>query len=125
MRPLDLPAVLPCAERLVQPGAGHFALRVQHRIVLEDRLTTFGERAWATSQRAAVDAVASDVVARLRQAGVRAVLLKGASFADWLYPNGARMYVDVDLLVRPDRAPAAEALLRELGYSQLWAPEDM
>jgi hypothetical protein len=35
------------------------------------------------------------------------------------------VYVDVDLLVRPDHVRAAEALLRELGYSQLWAPEDM
>jgi hypothetical protein len=72
-----------------------------------------------------VDAVASDVVARLRQAGVQAILLKGASFADWLYPDGVRVYVDVDLLVRSERVLAAEALLRELGYEQLWAPEDM
>jgi Uncharacterised nucleotidyltransferase len=35
------------------------------------------------------------------------------------------VYVDVDLLVRRDQVPAAEALLRELGYDQLWAPEDM
>jgi hypothetical protein len=56
---------------------------------------------------------------------VRALLLKGASFADWLYTDGSRVYVDVDLLVRSDRVPAAEALLRELGYSRLWAPEDM
>ncbi|MEA2418514.1 MAG: hypothetical protein QOE60_720, partial [Thermoleophilaceae bacterium] len=85
----------------------------------------FAVRAWATTQRAPVDEVAADVCARLRQAGVRAILLKGASFADWLYPDGTRVYVDVDLLVREDRARAAEALLRELGYSQLWAPEDM
>lgn len=65
------------------------------------------------------------MVARLSEIDVRAILLKGASFADWLYPNGARGYVDVDLLVRADAAAAAEALLRELGYSQLWAPEDM
>jgi Uncharacterised nucleotidyltransferase len=72
-----------------------------------------------------VDQVAVEVGALLQASGVRAILLKGASFADWLYPDGARVYVDVDLLVERERAAAAEELLRELGYSQLWAPEDV
>jgi Uncharacterised nucleotidyltransferase len=90
-----------------------------------DTRQEFAARASATVQRAPVDEVAVDVAGRLRQSGVRAILLKGASFADWLYPDGTRTYVDVDLLVRPDSAPVAEALLRELGYGPLWAPEDM
>jgi hypothetical protein len=72
-----------------------------------------------------VDRVAVEVASRLGEAGIRAILLKGGSFADWLYPDGTRVYVDVDLLVRADQAPAAEELLRGLGYEQLWAPEDM
>jgi hypothetical protein len=85
----------------------------------------FAARAWATAQRAPIDEVAADVVARFQESGVRALLLKGASFADWLYPDRTRVYVDVDLFVRADLARAAEELLRGLGYGQLWAPEDM
>jgi hypothetical protein len=69
--------------------------------------------------------VAVDVAGRLREAGVRALLLKGASFADWLYPDGTRVYVDVDLFVPFDRVSASEALLSELGYGLLSAPVDM
>jgi hypothetical protein len=65
------------------------------------------------------------VAGRLRDAGVRALLLKGASFADWLYPEGTRVYVDVDLLVPFDLVKASEGLLSDLGYGLLAAPEDM
>ena len=97
---------------------------MQHGELLGAR-EKFAARAWATAERAAVDAVAADICARLRAAGVRPILLKGASFAGWLYEDGTRVYVDVDLFVRHDSAPAGEALLRELGYRELWAPEDM
>ena len=86
----------------------------------------FAERGRAATLRAAVDGVAVGVAGGLGDAGIRAVLLKGASFARWLYADGApRFYVDVDLLVRSDLVGDAEALLRAHGYSQLWSPADM
>ncbi len=65
----------------------------------------------------------AEVVSALREAGVRAVLLKGASFERWLYdPDEPRMYGDIDLLVRDrDLGPAAE-VLTELGYRR-WSEE--
>ncbi len=63
------------------------------------------------------DRVAGEVVGAFQGAGVRAVLLKGAAISTWLYGDGApRGYNDVDLLVAPDRWPAAEAVLRDLGF---------
>jgi hypothetical protein len=85
----------------------------------------FAERARATTLRASVDAVAVEVAGALEAAGIRAILLKGAAFARWLYADGApRVYVDVDLLVGADRARDAEACLRRLGYGPLWLPRD-
>ena len=47
----------------------------------------------------------------------RSVLLKGPSFASWLYEGGpARLYTDVDFLVSPDDWAPARALMIELGY---------
>jgi hypothetical protein len=85
----------------------------------------FAERARATALRVPVDAVTVEVVQALQAARVRALLLKGAAFARWLYADGApRVYVDVDLLVRADRAGEAEDCLKRLGYRPLWAPAD-
>jgi hypothetical protein len=102
---------------------------VQHRrqyVLGDDARAEFAERARATFLQAAVDGVAVAIAASLRDAGVRAILLKGASFARWLYADGTpRFYVDVDLLVRADLVGGAESLLRERGYSPLWSPTDM
>jgi putative nucleotidyltransferase-like protein len=85
----------------------------------------FAERARAMASGAAVDAVTVEVVTALGALGIRAILLKGAAFTRWLYADGApRTYVDVDLLVREDRAREAEDCLRALGYEPLWLPED-
>src|SRR5438270_41821 len=64
----------------------------------------------------AVDAVTAEVVTALDGAGVDCLLLKGPSIAGWLYEEGARTYSDTDLLVAPDRLPAARATLAELGF---------
>jgi hypothetical protein len=67
----------------------------------------------------AVDQVAGQVVDAFRRRGIRSVLLKGASFARWLYDDGqARYYADVDLLVAPDHVDAAGTVLTELGYAR-------
>lgn len=67
----------------------------------------------------AVDQVAGQVVDALRRRSIRSVLLKGASFARWLYDDGqARYYADVDLLVAPDQLDHAGTVLSELGYAR-------
>ncbi len=71
----------------------------------------------ATVQGLVVDQEAGRVVDALRGQGVRAILLKGASFARWLYDDGgARPYNDVDLLVAPHQLETAGAVLSRLGY---------
>jgi hypothetical protein len=70
-----------------------------------------------------VDQVAAEVMQALASRGVRSVLLKGASFATWLYGDGAlRPYGDVDLLVAPESLAPAEQVLRELGFEAAWDP---
>ena len=67
----------------------------------------------------AINAATAEVVLALRVAGVRSIVLKGASFDAWLFgPDEPRAYGDLDLLV-PEAAfaPAAKVLER-LGYSQ-------
>ncbi len=65
----------------------------------------------------AVDQVAGEVIAALSRRGIRSVLLKGASFARWLYDDGgARYYVDIDLLVAPEQLDVAGSVLQDVGY---------
>ncbi len=73
----------------------------------------------ATVKGLMVDQAAAQVIDAFRAHGVRAILLKGASFARWLYDDGgARSYVDVDLLVAPDQLTLAGEVLVNLGYVQ-------
>lgn len=65
----------------------------------------------------ALDRTTAVVVDRLRGAGIPCLLLKGPSFARWLYADESeRSYVDIDLLVRPTNAAAAERELTTLGF---------
>ncbi|CAA9244334.1 MAG: hypothetical protein AVDCRST_MAG76-1944 [uncultured Acidimicrobiales bacterium] len=71
----------------------------------------------ATVKGLVVDQAAGKVIDALRQRDVRPILLKGASFARWLYGDGgARPYSDVDLLVAPDQQATASEVLAGLGY---------
>lgn len=71
----------------------------------------------ATVKGLLVDQTAAQVIDALRQREVRPILLKGASFARWLYGDGgARPYSDVDLLVAPDQLATAGEVLSGLGY---------
>jgi hypothetical protein len=89
-----------------------------------------------------VDAATAEAVAAFRAAGIRSILLKGASFDAWLYePEEPRAYGDVDLLVSGDDVERAGDVLRRLGYrrragrepartvehAQVWvrSPDDM
>lgn len=77
----------------------------------------------------AIDSVTADVAERFREAGIRTLLLKGASIAQWLYRDGeTRTYGDVDLLISPDRFDHAEKILEENGFRHLLAgatPDEM
>lgn len=65
--------------------------------------------------------LAADVWARLDASGIRAVLLKGASFGAWLYASPLdRPSADVDLLIDPACEPAAVEVLAELGFTSLY-----
>lgn len=62
-------------------------------------------------------ATAEEAVLALSRAGVPAALLKGISYAGWLYPDpGQRPMTDVDVLVPADAFEVAHAALRRLGY---------
>lgn len=67
----------------------------------------------------AVDAVTAQVVAAFQRAGIPSILLKGPSIARWLYPHGGRTYGDTDLLIRHSDIPAADEVLRALGFVDL------
>lgn len=63
------------------------------------------------------DHAAAEVAAAFAAAGIRSILLRGASIARHLYAAGEiRGYVDADLLVAPGSKPRAEGLLRDLGF---------
>ncbi len=73
-----------------------------------------------------IDAATADVLNGFSAAGVQSLLLKGASFARWLYDEGeARPYGDFDLLVRPADRPVAEQVLAELGFEHTLKEDDM
>ena len=73
-------------------------------------------RLFAAARNLIVDRVTAEVVAELESAGIRPILLKGPSVARWLYHDAPRMYSDADLLVAPDAADRAEAILSRLGF---------
>jgi Uncharacterised nucleotidyltransferase len=75
--------------------------------------------ALAAARRLTLDGTAARVVQALNAAGIRCLLLKGASLAD-LY-DGARYYSDIDLLVAPEATGAAEAAIQDLGF---WLRDD-
>jgi glycosyltransferase involved in cell wall biosynthesis len=64
-----------------------------------------------------VDAVCSEMVGAMRRRGVRPIVLKGPSFAAWLYRDGTRRrYGDVDVLVDPARLDDAHGSLLDAGF---------
>ncbi|MGH9029042.1 MAG: lasso peptide biosynthesis B2 protein [Acidimicrobiales bacterium] len=69
------------------------------------------------------DQLAASTLRSFREAGVPALLLKGAGFARWLYPEGTiRLSTDVDLLVDPARLRQAESVLRDHGWEPYLYP---
>lgn len=71
----------------------------------------------ATARSLAIDGMTAEVLAALENARIPAIVLKGPSFADWLYDDGApRAYNDSDLLVAPADFTAGERVLESLGF---------
>ena len=56
------------------------------------------------------------MVPALAAAGIESILLKGPTFARWLYPEGGRLYGDVDLIVAPGDVLAAQKVLAARGF---------
>jgi hypothetical protein len=71
----------------------------------------------AEALRLVHDTCAAEVVASLRAAGVRSVLLKGTSVIPWIYGVGSTRYSrDVDILVAPRDADLAASVLIAHGF---------
>lgn len=69
-----------------------------------------------------LDVAAAEVCAAFKTAGIESILLKGRSFAVWLYESdGDRSYDDVDILVNPLMEREAGAVLTALGYREVMA----
>jgi hypothetical protein len=67
-----------------------------------------------------LDVKGAEVRAALAAAGIRSILLKGPALTHHLHDSwGGRAYADVDLLVEPRRAGAAQQLLEDLGFLPL------
>lgn len=80
----------------------------------------------ASLQRAihqlALDVATAEVVRALETAGIRSILIKGPAIARRFYdPPLLRTYGDCDLLVDPAQFHRAEAILGELGYTDIEA----
>jgi hypothetical protein len=66
-----------------------------------------------------VDAAMAETARAFREADIPSILLKGASFARWLYEEKTeRLYTDSDLLVRVEDFQRAEGLLESLGFKR-------
>jgi hypothetical protein len=63
------------------------------------------------------DLTTAEVATRLLEAGIPVIVLKGPTFARWLYDDGEhRTYVDSDLLVPRRQFREATSVLRKLGF---------
>ena len=74
----------------------------------------------AVSNAAWIELLHAEVCWVLAGAGVDALVIKGPSITDWLYPEGGRESVDVDLLVRPSHWDRAVTALTARGFARTW-----
>ncbi|MGA2802291.1 MAG: nucleotidyltransferase family protein [Verrucomicrobiota bacterium] len=66
---------------------------------------------------------ALEIIARMQEAGLPAVILKGGDFADRLYSHPSlRPFTDVDLLIPQRILPETRQVFRELGYQPVVVP---
>jgi hypothetical protein len=77
----------------------------------------FPQKILTTAQNLAVDLTTAEVVSALRGERIDSILLKGPTFARWLYRDTElRTYVDVDLLIAPGAGLRAGEVLLGLGF---------
>lgn len=71
----------------------------------------------AATQRLRLESASAEVLRAFSSAGVKGILLKGASITSWLYEDGdPRVSVDCDVLVRPTDRNSAGQVLTDLGF---------
>ena len=71
----------------------------------------------AISNRAWIELLHAEVCWALNRAGVDALVIKGPSIGEWLYPEGRPESADVDVLVRPGHCDAAVEALAGLDFA--------
>lgn len=85
-------------------------------------LVEFAARGVNLRRRQRLDAVAVEAIEALRDAGIDALVLKGAALAENLYgPDLERGYFDVDLMITPTARAASAQVLSTLGYTNVIA----
>lgn len=65
-----------------------------------------------------IDAATAEVMRAFARADIESRLLKGRVIAGWLYQDSPRLYLDSDILVRPDQVQPAGEVLLQLGFSR-------
>ena len=68
------------------------------------------------SNRLWLELLHAEVCWHLAQDDIDALVIKGPPISEWLYPDGDREFVDVDLLLRPSQHAAAVSTLEESGF---------
>jgi hypothetical protein len=80
----------------------------------------------AAASTLVIDAATAEVVAALRARNVPSVLLRGPAIARRLFRAGeVRPYLDLDLLVSPDRQRDAAEVLAGLGFARIATDDDL
>lgn len=74
----------------------------------------------SVSNRAWIELLHAETCWALERGGVDALVVKGPSLMDWLYPDGGRESADVDLLVRPEHWRRAVLLLTRVGFQSTY-----
>ncbi|MBN2133631.1 MAG: nucleotidyltransferase family protein [Sedimentisphaerales bacterium] len=114
-----LPAVSANAKRaLAAHGAARIVTGTDAERVMNGVLSEARRRLVArTAQTLAIRGQSKEIAVAFGDAALRVAVLKGADFADCLYPAPSlRCFTDLDLLVPRDEVEPAESALRKLGY---------
>jgi hypothetical protein len=85
-----------------------------------------GRAAGVLANTLRIDWGTAEVLKTFEAAGIQSLLLKGATFARWLYANDhPRPYGDCDLLVRPGDLDRARERLAALGFKPVYEEGEM
>ena len=73
------------------------------------------------SNRSWLELLHAEACWALADRGIDALVIKGPSIGEWLYPEGDRESADVDLLLRPSQWDAATSVLEARGFEPTYA----